>query len=268
MSRATDDYETISVESETEKLGRIVLDRPDEMNTMNMAMARELEAALEGFEADETTRGLVITGRGRAFSAGADVSDGMGDGEGAVTRQGTEMSRRGQRIFGRFRETEMPIVAAIDGFALGAGMELTMCADLRVASERSELGLPEHNLGLLPGWGGTGRLQQLVGESTAKYVIFTGDRFSAERMREWGFVHEIYDDESFESEAIEFAETVANGPPLAQRYTKRAIHAAARSLESGLEVEAQGLGSLLDTDDLAEGMEAFYGDGEPEFEGK
>lgn len=268
MSESSSDYEMIAVESETEKLGHIVLDRPDDMNTMTVGMAEEIGTALNEFESDEKTRAIVITGNGRAFSAGADIGEGMGDDGGDVNRQGTESSRHGQAIFGRFRETGMPIIAAIDGFALGAGMELTMCADLRVASERSELGLPEHNLGLLPGWGGTARLQHLIGESIAKYIIFTGDRFSAERMHEWGFVHEVYDDEEFDERAMEFADGIANGPPIAQRYSKRAIHAAGESLDGGLKVEASGLGHLLDTEDLMEGMDAFYGDGEPDFKGK
>lgn len=261
-------YTSIRVERESDTLGHIVLDRPEEMNTFSPAMAEELTDALSELEDDDSTRAIVITGEGRAFSAGADVGDGMDDGGDDPTRSGVESSRHGQSVFGQFRESPLPVIAAVDGFALGAGMELTMCADLRVASESAEFGLPEHNLGLLPGWGGSARLQQLVGESTAKYIIFTADRFSAEQMQEWQYVHEVYPDDEFDERAIDFAQSIAEGPPIAQRYTKRAIHAAAESIDAGLEVEASSLGHLLDTDDLAEGMAAFSEQREPEFEGK
>lgn len=267
MDELTTASESLRVESVTETLSRVILDRPDDLNTFTVQMSEDLVRVIEQLEADSTTRAVVITGEGRAFSAGADVSGGMGEAD-SVTREGVESSRRGQASFGRLRDSELPIVAAIDGYALGAGMELSMCADLRVASARSEFALPEHNLGLLPGWGGTARLQQLVGESIAKYIVFTGDRFSATQMQDWGFVHEVYDDEEFEDAAMSFAEKVADGPPLAQKYTKRAIHAAAESVDAGLEVEAHAIGHLLDTEDLVAGMEAFHGDDEPDFQGR
>lgn len=268
MSEDTTTHEAIRVEQESDSLGHIVLDRPEEMNTFSVSMAEEIEAALSAFETDDSTRAVVITGEGRAFSAGADVGENMDGDTESPTRSGVEMSRRGQSVFGQFRESPLPIIAAVDGFALGAGMELTMCADLRVASERAEFGLPEHDLGLLPGWGGTARLQQLVGESIAKYIIFTADRFSADQMQEWEFVHEVYPDDEFEERAMAFAQSIAEGPPISQRYTKRAIHAAAESIDAGLEVEANSLGHLLETEDLIEGMAAFSENRDPEFEGK
>lgn len=263
------DYEFIEVSNETSKLGRIDLDRPDSQNALRPDMLEEIDDAREAFEADEGTRAILFAGNGDNFSVGADVSGGMGGGEDAdPNRSGVEMSRAGQQVFGNLRRSDLPVVAAVDGYALGGGMELTMGCDLRVAAESATFGLPEHNLGLLPGWGGTVRLARLVGESVARNVVFTGDHFSAEQMYDWGYLVDVYPDGEFEERAVEFATDIANGPPLSQMYTKRSMLAGAQSIEAGLEVEAHAFGHLLDTEDLMEGMSAFYGDGEPDFQGK
>lgn len=258
-------YETIRIERPADHLSAIVLDRPDAMNSINEGMLSELENAIDGFEADEETRAVMLRGAGdRAFSAGADVQS-----AGAMNhREGTEHSRLGQRVFGRFRESDLPVVGAIDGYCLGGGLELSMCTDLRVASERSEFGLPEHDLGLLPGWGGTQRLQRLIGESAAKQIIFTSERFSPDRMVDVGFLAAVYRDDEFEEKSVEFAADIASGPPIAQRYTKRAMREGWESMDTGLELEAQAFGHLLDTNDLAAGITAFVTDEEPEFEGE
>jgi enoyl-CoA hydratase/3-hydroxyacyl-CoA dehydrogenase len=268
MSEETTEFETIRLEKESEKLGHIALNRPEEMNTFSVTMAEELENALKELEGDGSTCAVMISGEGRAFSVGADVGENSGDDAESAARSAVETSRDGQALFGRFRDSPLPIIAAIDGFALGAGMELTMCADLRVASDRAKFGLTEHGLGLLPGWGGSARLQKIVGESIAKYIIFTAERFGAEKMRDWEYVHEVYPSEEFDEEAKAFAQSIAEGPPIAQRYTKRIIHSAGESLDAGLELEASSLGHLMDTEDLAEGTQAFAEDRDPEFQGK
>jgi enoyl-CoA hydratase/3-hydroxyacyl-CoA dehydrogenase len=265
MTAIDTDFETIRIERPSDYVGELVLDRPDSLNTVNETMLEELGAAVDAMEADDEVRAILVTGEGeRAFCAGADVQS-----TGAMDhRAGVEHSRLGQQTFGRFRETDLPVVAGIDGYCLGGGMELAMCADLRVASESAEIGLPEHDLGLLPGWGGTQRLQRLIGESNAKYVIFTADRQTPERMQEMGFVHEIYADEEFEAACRGFAEQIAGGPPISQRYTKRAMRDGWEHIDAGLELEAQAFGHLLDTNDLGEGITAFVTDQDPEFEGE
>jgi enoyl-CoA hydratase/carnithine racemase len=259
-----DDFETIRLEEPAEYLGAVVLDRPDALNSVNHQMIEDLDAAVDQLEAAEDVRAVMIRGTGEdAFSAGADVQS-----TGAMDhRDGVEHSRSGKRAFGRFRETDLPVVAAIDGYCLGGGLELSMCADLRVASADAEFGLPEHDLGLLPGWGGTQRLQRLIGESAAKQVIFTADRFSAERMEEFGYLYAVYD-ENFEEQATEFAADIAAGPPIAQRYTKRAMREGWENIGAGLELESQAFGHLMDTEDLSAGITAFVTDDEPDFEGK
>lgn len=265
MTEIETEFETVRIETPAEYVGELVLDRPEDMNTINETMLEELSEAVDALEAHEEVRTIMLSGEGeRAFSAGADVQSSGVMGH----REGVEHSRLGQRAFGRFRQSDLPVVAAIDGYCLGGGMELSMCADLRVASESSEIGLPEHNLGLLPGWGGTQRLQRLIGESAAKQVIFTADRFDPERLHELGFLHAVYDDESFDKQALAFAEQIAGGPPIAQKYTKRAMREGWEHIDSGLELEAQAFGHLLDTEDLGEGVMAFVQDKEPEFKGR
>ncbi|MFB6131420.1 MAG: 3-hydroxyacyl-CoA dehydrogenase NAD-binding domain-containing protein [Salinigranum sp.] len=260
------DFETIRVERE-DGVGRIVLDRPHRLNAITEELLDELSAALDALEADEETRAILISGAGdRAFSVGLDVQSVSGDITDPVAS--TERSRRGQRVFGRLEECPMPVVCAVDGYCLGGGMELTLCADLRVASRRSEFGQTEHNLGLLPGWGGTQRLQRLVGMSRAKEIIFTADRYDAETMADYGLVNELTENDELEARAMDLARDLAAGPPLAQTYTKRAMHRGWHDVEAGLEIESQAFGILTATDDLMEGITAFVGDRDPEFEGE
>lgn len=259
------EFETIRIERPVEHLGTIVLDRPGAMNSINTQMLEELDTAVDRLEARDDVRAVLLRGKGdRAFSAGADVQSTGAMGH----REGVEHSRLGQRVFGRFRETDLPVVAAIDGYCLGGGLELSMCADIRVASEDAAFGLPEHDLGLLPGWGGTQRLQRLIGESAAKQIVFTADRFSADRMYELGYLYAVFDPESFGQESLDVASEIASGPPIAQRYTKRAMGKGWEQIDSGLELEAQAFGHLLDTEDLGAGITAFVTDDDPEFEGR
>ena len=259
------DYEEIAVEIDG-PVGHIAVDRPHRMNTITTSMIGEIDDAITEFEADDDVRAILLTGAGdRAFSAGFDASTAsVGSGIDAH-----EMSRKGQQTFGRFQETPMPVVAGVDGYCLGGGMELATCADIRVASERSSFGQPEHDLGLLPGWGGTQRLRAIVGEGRAKEIIFTArNDYDPETMYDYGFVNEVVDTDEFEDRAWELARDLAAGPPIAQKFTKMAMHAGRDDTDAGLEVENFAFGHLFETDDLWEGLAAFQQDREPEFEGK
>jgi len=260
------EYDTLNV-AVIDRVGHIEIDRPHRMNTISGELLEELRDAIEWLDANDTVRTILLSGAGdRAFSAGADVQS-MAAG-GGDPLEAVELSRDGQQTFGKLEASDKPVIAAIDGYCLGGGMELATAADLRVASERSELGQPEHNLGLLPGWGGTQRLSRIVGEGRAKEIIFTADRYEAETLAEYGFINELVPDDELDSRAWELAKQLAAGPPIAQRYTKRAMHAGRGDNEAGLEVEAQAFGHLMNTEDLMEGMTAFMGDGDPEFKGK
>jgi enoyl-CoA hydratase/3-hydroxyacyl-CoA dehydrogenase len=259
-------YETIEVDYPREMVARILIDRPHRMNTISPDVMDELVDALDRLEADDEVRAITLMGSGdRAFSAGADV---QAMATNAEPLEATNLSRKGQETFGRLEASPMPIVAGIDGYALGGGMELATCADLRVASERSELGQPEHDLGLLPGWGGTQRLRAIVGEGRAKEIIFTAERYDAEEMAEYGFVNEVVANDELEAHTLDLAEDLAAGPPVAQELTKKAMLAGRDDTEAGLEVEAQAFGHLIGTDDVMEGVMAFVNDEEPNFQGK
>ena len=261
-------FETIQVDraGDEERVARIVLDRPHRMNTVSAELLDELSQAVDELDGDESVRCLLVAGAGdRAFCAGADVTSMASE---ADPLDGIELSRTGQQTFGKLESCDTPVVAAVDGYCLGGGMELAACADLRIASDRSEFGQPEHGLGLMPGWGGTQRLAHLLGESRAKEIIFTGERYDAETMAAYGFVSEVVGSEAFDEAAIELAEKLAAGPPVAQKFTKRAMLAGRDSIDAGLEIEAQAFGHLLGTDDLLEGIRAFTSDDDPAFTGE
>jgi len=265
---ASDGYEFDTLDVTVDgRVGHVELDRPHRMNTISGELLDDLADAVDALEDDDDVRALLLTGAGdRAFSAGADVQS-MAAG-GGDPLEGTELSRQGQATFGKLEAADMPVLAAIDGYCLGGGMELATCADMRIASDRSQLGQPEHNLGLLPGWGGTQRLKHVVGEGRAKEIIFTAERYDAETMAEYGFLNEVHAPDELDERAWELARDLAAGPPVAQRYTKRAMLAGRDDTDAGLAVEAQAFGQLMNTEDLMEGVMAFMGDDEPEFEGK
>jgi len=260
------DFETIRVEYPGDMVGKVVIDRPHRMNTVSPELMDELETAIEHLEDDEDVRSILLVGEGdRAFSAGADVQAMAAN---ADPVEAVELSRKGQQTFGKLQDCPMPVVAGIDGYTLGGGMELATCADMRIASERSEFGQPEHDLGLLPGWGGTQRLQRIVGMGRAKEIIFTADRYDAETMAEYGFVNEVVENDDLEQRAHDLAADLAAGPPIAQRYTKRAMHVGWENEDAGLEAEASAFGHTVGTEDVMEGIRAFMADDDPEFEGK
>ncbi|WP_340100647.1 3-hydroxyacyl-CoA dehydrogenase/enoyl-CoA hydratase family protein [Salinibaculum salinum] len=259
-------FDTIRVEYPSENVGQIVLDRPQQMNTVTPELLDEFAAALDLFEDDDDVRAVLVTGEGdRAFCAGADA---VGMAGSANPIDAIELGRKGQQTWGKLEELSMPVVAGIDGYTLGGGMEMATCADLRVATERSTFGQPEHDLGIIPGWGGTQRLKHLIGESRAKEVIFTCDHYDAETMADYGFVNEVVGNDELEEEALGLAEDLAAGPPLAQEYTKKAFLAGRDDTDAGLEVEAQAFGHVIGTEDFLEGVSKMQSDEDPEFEGK
>jgi enoyl-CoA hydratase/3-hydroxyacyl-CoA dehydrogenase len=259
-------YDTINVAYPGDNVGHIELDRPHRMNTVSTEMLDELADAVDALSEDDDVRAILLTGAGdKAFSAGADVQSAATN---ATTLDGIELSKKGQTTFGKFEDCGMPVVAGLDGYTLGGGMELATVADLRVASERSQLGQPEHNLGLLPGWGGTQRLANIVGEGRAKEIIFTAERYDASELADYGFINEVVANDELFDAAFELAADMAAGPPIAQDFTKRAMHAGRDDEDAGLEVESQAFGHLFNTEDLLEGMTAFSQDRDPEFEGK
>jgi enoyl-CoA hydratase/3-hydroxyacyl-CoA dehydrogenase len=260
------EFEMIRLEYPHEMVGEIVLDRPHQLNTVNLEMIEEVSEAIDVLEDDEDVRAVLVSGAGdRAFSAGADA---MGMASKANPTDAIELSRAGQDAWGKLESCSMPTVVAIDGYCLGGGMELATCADMRVATERSTFGQPEFNLGLLPGWGGTQRLKHLIGESRAKEIIFTADHYDTETMHDWGFVNRVVGNDELEESALDLAANLAAGPPLAMEYTKKAMLAGRDDTDAGLETESFAFGHLIATEDVMEGVSKIQSDEDPDFKGK
>lgn len=262
MSKA---YETVKVERDQNALW-IILNRPQRLNTFNDVLLEELADMLDTAERDVSVKCVVITGEGdRAFSAGADVTMFPK----ATPVKAEEFSRAGQKTFGKVEEMTKPVIAAINGFALGGGLELALACDFRVAAEHAELGSPEITLGLIPGWGGTQRLVRTIGLPRAKELVMLGNRLKADEALRIGLVHKVVHFDKLRSEVAEIAKKLSEGPPIAMKYAKHVMNFGTQvPLEAGLRLEAGLMGLAFSTDDLKEGVEALMSRRKPEFKGK
>jgi enoyl-CoA hydratase/carnithine racemase len=258
-------YETLKVEREENVLW-IILNRPHRLNTFNEVLVEELGDMLNTAENDPSVKCVVITGDGdRAFSAGADVSMFQK----ATPVQAEEFSRGGQKTFGKIEEMSKPVIAAINGYALGGGLELALACDLRIAAEHAELGSTEINLGLIPGWGGTQRLVRIVGLAKAKEMLMIGNRLKADEALRIGLVHKVVHFEKLKDEVRTIAKKLAEGPPIAMKYAKHAANFGAQvPLEVGLRLEAALMALAFSTEDIKEGVEALFSKRKPVFKGK
>ena len=262
-------FETILLDVEPGSgIAWLTLNRPQRLNTITPSMIGDLSRALDLLERDSRVRVLVIRGAGeKAFSAGADVTA-------FQTSTASSMlagSRRGDRVFGRVESFPHPVVAAIRGYCLGGGCELSMSCDFRIASANALIGLPETGLGIIPGWGGTQRMTRLLGEAKAKELILLAERLGAEEAHRVGLVTRFVADGDFEREVREFALWLAAGAPMALELAKRSIGVASGSKgqgESGFEFEAHSAAIVSQTEDAAEGVSAFLSKRKPEFKGK
>jgi enoyl-CoA hydratase/3-hydroxyacyl-CoA dehydrogenase len=237
----------------------IEFDRPERLNAFSQTMFDEVEAALDNADPDEVSC-VVFSGAGDdAFSSGADIT-------GFMTAEPTDLMDVDETIQ-TIDNFQRPTVARIDGFCLGAGFEIALACDLRVATEDSTFGSPEINLGLIPGGGGTQRLTRIVGEGRAKELVFRGEQIAAERAADWGLVNRAVPTEEFDDTVAEFVDDLADGPSTALKVAKRVIDDGQdTNLKAGLDAESQGFGLLTTTDDMVEGVTAFRDDRAPEFE--
>ncbi len=255
------DFQTIDVQI-GERIAWITLDREHRLNAINARMREELPQAFQALEARDDVRALVIQGAGdRAFSAGADITEFAGGKPHQLAEIGD--------FFDAPAKCSKPVIAAIDGYALGGGLELSLACDFRLASQRSEVGQPEINLGLIPGGGGTQRLARLMGPSRAKELIMLGERVSADDAAQWGLLNRVYPDEAFDAEVEAFARTLADGPPIALKFAKRVVDEGLNApMETALAMEHQAFGLLFSTEDMVEGTTAFMSEKNPDFKGK
>ncbi len=231
----------------------ITINRPDALNALNDDVLYELSVAFTLCEADSNVRALIITGTGRAFVAGADIANLQAL---ADPFSGREGSLVGQDVMNSLAALPIPTIAAINGFALGGGLELALAADIRVASPKAKLGLPEVGLGLIPGYGGTQRLPRLIGMGRALDLIYTGRHIDAEEALQFGIVNRISED-ALEG-AKELAQQILKNAPVALGLAKEAVvRGLDVSLYQGLEIEADLFGMVATTEDMKEGTSAF-----------
>lgn len=230
----------------------VFLNRPKQLNALNMALMDELVATLEMLDNDGEIRAIVLTGDQRAFAAGADIME-MADAD------STEMLRRDQFAkWDRIRKVKKPIIAAVSGFALGGGCELMMHCDMVIASETAQFGQPEIKIGVMPGAGGTQRLTRIIGKARAMEMVLTGKFISAKQAEAWGLVNRVVPVEVYLSEAQKLAREIAQMSPVAVRLAKEAVLKNYESfLLDGLEFERKNFYLLFSTEDQKEGMKAF-----------
>ena len=245
----------------------VTLNRPEVLNALNLQMLRELSDTVAAFDADDTLRAVILTGAGgKAFAAGADIAELNALGH---ARAGEEQARRGQALTTSLERLRVPVIAAVNGFALGGGCELAMACDIRVASSSARFGQPEVSLGILPGYGGTQRATRLVGEGWAMYLCLTGEMIDAQEALRIGLVQKVTAPDELLGEAQRIAALIAAKGPLAVAAAKRAIvDGASLSLADGLALEALRFGAAVATDDFREGSQAFFDKRKPSFSGR
>ena len=246
-------YEILKLDIQ-DNIGLITISRPKAMNALNSAFFNEFNSMLDEVENTETIRVLVVTGEGKAFVAGADIAE-MSNFDG---KQGKDFSTVGQATFSRLEKLKIPVIAAINGFALGGGLELALGCDFRFASTKAKLGQPEVSLGLIPGYAATQRLSRIVGLSNALYLLMTADMISGQRAYEMGLVQKVVEPDELMNEVMKTAKSLASKGENAVAQVKAVCRQGAEmKFADGEKLEAEIFGSMFDTDETKEGISAF-----------
>lgn len=258
-------YENVILEKEG-NIGILYINRPKVMNALNNATIQEIGKAIDEVKMDDEIKVLIVTGSGdKAFVAGADIIGFMG----FSPAQARYYSDEGEQIFRKLDVLEKPVIAAVNGFALGGGCELAMACDIRLASETAVFGLPEVSLGVIPGYGGTQRLPRLIGEGRAKELTFTAGTIDAEEAYRVGLVNHVYPAGELMNQARKLAKKMMNNAPLSVGYAKLAIGQGLQGdLDSGLRIESDFFGLSVASEDMKEGAQAFVEKRKPQFKGK
>jgi enoyl-CoA hydratase len=256
-------YQNLLVET-VDRVAVVTINRPDKRNALNQQTRDEILLALDDLSKQDS-RALVVTGAGdKAFIAGADI--GEFEGRTALMQRAVMKQRR---IFDAVEEFPKPVIAMINGFCLGGGMEFAMACDIRIAADTARMGQPEINLGIIPGGGGTQRLTRLVGEGKAMELILTGDLIDANEARALGLINEVVPAAQLQQRVMALASKIAEKSPVALRMAKEAVKSASRlNLREGLEREADLFGLTFTSEDKAEGVRAFFEKRKAEFKGR
>ena len=256
-------YKTL-LTSEDQGIFTITINRADKLNALNREVMHELDQVINEIEKNPQVRAAILTGAGqKAFVAGADISEFLG----LSSSEGVNLARTGQNIFFKFENCSKPIIAAVNGFALGGGCELAMACHFRIASENAKFGQPEVNLGLIPGYGGTQRLVQLIGKGRAMELLMTGNMIDAQQALQYGLVNYVVPQEELLSKTKSILDQIIKKAPLA---ISRCITAANAvfGTENGYDTEIEAFGQCFDTEDMKEGAAAFLEKRKPVFKGK
>lgn len=255
----------IQTTSAGHKIGLIRVSRPEALNALNKQVMNDLKLLLQDLAAKRELRCAILTGEGdKAFVAGADIKE-M---EGISTAQARELSLAGQGILQKIEDLPFPVIAVVNGFALGGGLELALACDFIIASTKAKWGLPETTLGLIPGYGGTQRLVRVLGRALARRIALSGEMFSAQQGYEWGLFAHVVEPAELLNVATKVAETLAQRAPLALGWVKEAInHGDDKSQAEGLRLEADLFARTFETHDHKEGIDAFINKRPANFQG-
>jgi enoyl-CoA hydratase len=256
------EYEILNTEI-TDGIALVTISRPKAMNALNTKFFNEMDQLVAELSSNDLVRVMVITGDGKAFVAGADIAEMVNKN----SAEGSEFSRLGQKTFSSFGKMSIPVIAAINGFALGGGLELAMGCDFRIASSKAKFGQPEVNLGLIPGYAGTQRLSRLTGIGDALYLLMTADMIGAEDALRIGLVQKVFEPDVFMDETIKVAKLIASKGPQAIRKLKMVVREGLeKSLYDGEKLEAKEFGTLFgEGKEGREGMLAFLEKRKPEW---
>ncbi len=258
-------YEFITY-SVADRIATITVNRPDKLNALNDATMAELGNAIDAAREDRDVGGVIVTGCGRAFVAGADIAELQAK----TAREAATMARRGQKVFSLFETASMPVIAAVNGFALGGGCELALCCHVRIASENAKFGQPEVKLGTIPGYGGTQRLARLIGRGRALQLLMTGEIIDAAEAYRIGLVNRVVpaSESVVDAARTMMKQMLANGPLALMECIDAVNQGADLDLTAALALEAEKFGWLAKTADMQEGTAAFLEKRPPVFRGE
>ncbi len=257
-------YENIYIEEENH-IGIVTINRPKKLNALNRRTIEELHVAFQELDDDKEIKVIIITGSGeKAFVAGADISE-FAD---FSVEEGKQLAAEGQRkLFDLVENLSTPVIAAINGFALGGGLELAMACHFRVASTNAKMGLPEVSLGVIPGYGGTQRLPQLIGKGRAMELIMTAGMIDGGKAVEYGLVNHVVSPEELLPRCVKIASRISNNSSVAIKYAIKAVNAGFMYDTDGYAVEIDAFGTCFGTDDFKEGTSAFLEKRKADFPG-